>query len=120
MDEETVSKIMKDFHKDIRWIFHNAEYDIRVCRKTLGIDFKPYWDTMLAAYCIDENESHRLKDLHLKYCDSKDTESLTFDALFNGVTFVWVLKYSRVYSVVSNRQSLVIKFLKTEESLSFQ
>lgn len=87
MNEETVSKIMKEFHEDIRWIFHNAKYDIRVCRKTLGIDFKPYWDTMLAAYCIDEEESHRLKDLHLKYCNSKDTESLTFDTLFNGVTF---------------------------------
>lgn len=87
MNAETVSKIMKEFYKDIRWIFHNAKYDIRVCRKTLGIDFKPYWDTMLAAYCIDEEESHRLKDLHLKYCNSKDTESLTFDTLFNGVTF---------------------------------
>lgn len=87
LDEQTVSKIMNEFQKDIKWIFHNAKYDIRVCRKTLGIDFKPYWDTMLAAYCIDEEESHRLKDLHLKYCDSKDTESLTFDSLFKGVTF---------------------------------
>ena len=87
LDEQTVSKIMKDFHNDIRWIFHNAKYDIRVCRKTLGIDFKPYWDTMLAGYCIDENESHALKDLHLKYCDSTDTESLKFDTLFRGFTF---------------------------------
>ncbi len=87
LDEQTVSKIMKEFHNDIRWIFHNAKYDIRVCRKTLGIDFKPYWDTMLAAYCIDENESHALKDLHLKYCDSTDTESLKFDTLFRGFTF---------------------------------
>lgn len=87
MNEETVSKIMKEFHKDIRWIFHNAKFDIRICRKTLGIDFKPYWDTEIAAHCIDEEESHRLKDLHLKYCNSKDTESLTFDALFKGVTF---------------------------------
>ena len=87
LDEQTVSKIMKDFHNDIRWIFHNAKYDIRVCRKTLGVDFKPYWDTMLAAYCIDENESHALKDLHLKYCDSTDTESLKFDTLFRGFTF---------------------------------
>ena len=90
LDEQTVSKIMKEFHKDIRWIFHNAKYDIRVCRKTLGIDFKPYWDTMLAAYCIDEEESHKLKDLHLKYCDSKDTESLTFDSLFKGITFDYI------------------------------
>lgn len=90
MNEETVSKIMKEFHKDIKWIFHNAKYDIRVCRKTLGIDFSPYWDTMLAAYCIDEEESHKLKDLHLKYCDSKDTESLTFDSLFKGITFDYI------------------------------
>lgn len=90
LDEQTVSKIMKDFHKDIRWIFHNAKYDIRVCRKTLGIDFNPYWDTMLAAYCIDEEESHKLKDLHLKYCDSKDIESLTFDSLFKGITFDYI------------------------------
>lgn len=87
LNEDTVAKIMKEFYKDIRWIFHNAKYDIRVCRKTLGIDFPAYWDTMLAGYCIDEEESHRLKDLHLKYCDSQDTESLTFDALFSGITF---------------------------------
>ena len=90
LDEKTVSTIMKDFHKDIKWIFHNAKYDIRVCRKTLGIDIAPYWDTMLGACCIDENESHRLKDLHLKYCDSKDTESLTFDSLFKGVSFDYI------------------------------
>lgn len=73
--------------RKIKWIMHNAEYDIRVIRHCLGLDIPCYWDTMLAAYCIDEEESHRLKDLHLKYCDSKDIESLTFDALFNGVKF---------------------------------
>ena len=75
------------FKRKIKWVMHNAKYDIRVCRHCLGIDIPCYWDTMLAAYCIDEEESHRLKDLHLKYCYSKDTESLTFDTLFNGVTF---------------------------------
>lgn len=87
LTEKEVSEVLNEYLDCIKWIFHNAKYDIRVCRHTLGIDLKPYWDTMLAGYCIDENESHRLKDLHLKYCDSKDTESLTFDALFNGVTF---------------------------------
>lgn len=90
LNEKTVSTIMEDFHKDIKWIFHNAKYDIRVCRKTLGIDIAPYWDTMLGACCINENESHRLKDLHLKYCDSKDTESLTFDSLFKGISFDYI------------------------------
>lgn len=85
LTEKQVARELELF--DGKWIFHNAKYDIRVMRKTLGIDLKPYWDTMLAAYCIDEEESHRLKDLHLKYCDSTDTESLTFDKLFNGVQF---------------------------------
>ncbi len=75
------------FKRKIKWVMHNAKYDIRVCRHCLGVDIPCYWDTMLAAYCIDEEESHRLKDLHLKYCDSKDTESLTFDSLFKGITF---------------------------------
>lgn len=84
-----VAEELKRF-QDVRrckWIMHNSKYDIRVMRHTLGIDLDCYWDTMLAGNCIDENESHRLKDLHLKYCDSTDTESLTFDSLFKGVTF---------------------------------
>ena len=116
MDEETVSKIMKEFYKDIRWIFHNAKYDIRVCRKTLGIDFKPYWDTMLAAYCIDEEESHRLKDLHLKYCDSKDTESLTFDALFKGVTFD-MIPISTAYLYAAGDAIKTYELMKYQQTL---
>lgn len=85
--------------KDIKWIFHNAKYDIRVLRHTLGIYLEPYWDTQLGACCIDENESHRLKDLHLKYCDSTDTESLTFDKLFGGITFDLVpIKVAYLYA----------------------
>lgn len=76
--------------RKIKWIMHNAKYDIRVIRHCLGLDIPCYWDTMLAAYCMDEEESHRLKDLHLKYCNSKDTESLTFDALFKGITFDYI------------------------------
>ena len=74
----------------IKWIFHNAKFDIRVMRNQLGIDLIPYWDTMLASKCIDENESASLKNLHLKYCNSSDTESLTYDKLFEGIPFTLV------------------------------
>ena len=93
--EQLDKNIIIDFFRrllkrKIKWIMHNAKYDIRVCRHCLGIDIPCYWGTMLAAYCIDEEESHRLKDLYLKYCNSKDTESLTFDVLFKGVTFDYI------------------------------
>ena len=89
LDEETVAKYLDNPH--IKWIMHNADYDIRILRHCLGIRVKCYWDTMLAGNCIDENESHRLKDLHLKYCpDENETESLSFDTLFNGIDFTLV------------------------------
>jgi DNA polymerase I-like protein with 3'-5' exonuclease and polymerase domains len=89
LTEADIKPYLEKFNNTPRckWIMHNAKYDIRVVRHTIGIDLNCYWDTMLAGNCIDENESHRLKDLHLKYCDSTDTESLTFDKLFSGIVF---------------------------------
>lgn len=116
LTEQEVSEVLKDYLDCIKWIFHNAKYDIRVCRHTLGIDIKPYWDTMLAGYCIDENESHRLKDLHLKYCDSKDTESLTFDALFKGVTFD-MIPISTAYLYAAGDAIKTYELMKYQQTL---
>ena len=72
---------------DGKYVFHNAKFDIRICRHSLGLYIEPYWDTQIASKCIQEKGSHELKDLHLALCDSKDTESLTFNSLFRGITF---------------------------------
>ena len=74
----------------VKWVFHNAKFDIRVCRNQLGVELSAYWDTQLAGSCLNENESHRLKDLHLKYCNSQDNESLTYDKLFEGIPFTHI------------------------------
>lgn len=74
----------------VEWVLHNAKFDIRVLRNKLGIELKAFWDTQLAASCLNENESHRLKDLHLKYCNSEDDESFTYDKLFDGIPFTHI------------------------------
>lgn len=76
--------------ENVQWIMHNAKYDIRVIKNQLGIKVNCFWDTMLAAKCLNENESAALKDLHLKYCKSFDTESLTYEKLFEGIPFTLV------------------------------
>lgn len=85
----TEADILKQLTRctDVKWIMHNAKFDIRVIRNQVGIKLSCYWDTMLAARCLNENESAALKNLHLKYCNSKDTEALTYDALFSGIPF---------------------------------
>ena len=93
VNNQPSQKFLKDCFDsltNIKWVFHNAKFDIRVMRNQLGIDLIPYWDTMLASKCIDENESAALKNLHLKYCNSSDTESLTYDKLFEGIPFTLV------------------------------
>ena len=81
------AKNMLDGCKDVKWIMHNAPFDIRVLRNQVGSNLKCYWDTKLAAKCLNENESAALKDLHLKYCNSEDTESLKYSTLFDGIPF---------------------------------
>lgn len=72
--------------KGIKHIYHNAKYDLRVLHWYLGIDFEPYWDTMIAAKLLNENESMALKYQYAKYIEKTDKE-YDFDSLFKGVDF---------------------------------
>lgn len=74
----------------VKWDLHNAKFDRRVCWNQLGVYITPYWDTQLAGSCLNENESHKLKDLYLKYCDASDGESFTYDKLFEGIPFTHI------------------------------
>lgn len=75
---------------DVKWIMHNANYDTRVILHQVGILIKCYWDTQWAARCISNLDSYSLKNQHLKYCNSKDTEALSYDKLFEGIPFTLI------------------------------
>ncbi|MBR4377286.1 MAG: hypothetical protein IKP50_00150 [Bacilli bacterium] len=78
---------------DVKIIMHNAKFDIRVIWNKIGIRLKCWFDTQLAAQCLNENEPHKLKILHPKYVQGlteeqrKQQGKLSFDDLFEGVTF---------------------------------
>lgn len=72
--------------KDIKQIYHNAKYDIRVLHWYLDIDFEPYWDTMIAAKLLNENESMALKYQYAKYIE-KSNKEYDFDSLFKDIDY---------------------------------
>lgn len=76
--------------KDVKWIYHNAKFDIKFIKHSFGIQLPAYWDTMVAATLLNENEPHGLKQLHLKYCDSQDEKALTISTLFDGLNFALI------------------------------
>ena len=71
----------------IKQIYHNAKYDLKVFHWYLGIDLIAYWDTMLAAQLINENESHELKYLYAKYIEHQEQKEYDFNSLFRVVDY---------------------------------
>lgn len=68
-------------------ILHNAKFDIRVLKATLGIEIVPFWDTMLGAKLIKEDESAALKYQYAKVFEGKAKKEYDFDSLFGGLDF---------------------------------
>lgn len=62
VNESEASRIMhKLVENNTKIIYHNGKFDIRVIHNTLGFYLPIWWDTMLAAQLLDENEPAGLK-----------------------------------------------------------
>lgn len=58
-------------------VFHNMKFDYKMISYHLGIKFdrSRVHDTMVMHYCLDENDSHGLKEIALKYTEYGDYDS---------------------------------------------
>ena len=83
---------------NIKVIMHNASFDLKVFANKVGLRLPCYWDTMIAANILNENEPHGLKPLHDKYCgDGTGVYSIT--NLFEGIVFTHVpIKLGYLYA----------------------
>lgn len=80
LDEECVELLQQIAHT-FDAVFHNMKFDYKMIKYHLGIDFnrERVHDTMLLHYALDENDSHGLKQLALKYTDYGDYDSALDD-----------------------------------------
>jgi len=76
LDEECLEKVQKIADK-YEIVFHNMKFDIKMIEYHLGIKFNRarVHDTMLMHYALDENDSHGLKPLALKYTEYGDYDA---------------------------------------------
>ena len=87
--KEKFGNVFKNKH--IKWVYHNAKFDLGVLRTFFGYPVPdPYWDTMLAANLFDQDEAHGLKALYNEYIAVEDEGINRFDTLFKGITFDYV------------------------------
>ena len=85
--------IKKAFQKlkdnNTRIIYHNGKFDIRVCFNTMGVYLPIWWDTMIAAQLLNENELARLKYQYKIHVDPT-IGSYNIEKLFTGLPYAWV------------------------------
>ena len=70
-------------------IYHNGKFDIRVVRNTLGVTLPIWWDTMIAAQLLDENDDAKLKNRYQKLIDPT-IDTYNIEELFLSLPYAWV------------------------------
>ena len=88
-NEQVSKELQRLVDNNVKVIYFNAKFDIRVIKNQLGIVIPPYWDGFIAGKVLKENEEEaNLKYLWTKYCSpDKEAEHFTFDKLFKGYKF---------------------------------
>lgn len=95
LTEEDVREVLS--HLTAKVIYHNAQFDIRVIKHQIGIVLRAFWDTLIAAQLLNENEPHGLKYLHGNYISK--TNEQTFSDLFGDVLFKYIpIEYAYLYA----------------------
>lgn len=94
LTKEEIAPIMKKITAKI--LMHNAPFDIRVIINAFNVKLSCWWDTQVGGVLLNENEGHRLKELHEKYISHKTEKS--FKELFGKIVFSNVpISYAYIY-----------------------
>ena len=99
LSEEIIKKyfsLLED--NNVKIIMHNASFDLKVFVNMVGLHLTCYWDTLVAANLLNENEPHGLKVLHDKYCGD-ETGVYSITNMFDGLVFTYVpIKLGYLYA----------------------
>lgn len=74
---------------DTKTILHNAKFDYEVIKCTCGYKVNIYWDTLIGAKLLDENEPTGLKQLYKEKIDPT-VEKYSIEHLFEGLEYAIV------------------------------
>lgn len=88
-EAEAREALKKAVNNNVKFIYHNGKFDIRVVNNSMGFYLPIYWDTMLAAQVINENERAGLKIQFKNHIDPT-IGSYSIEKLFTGIPYAWI------------------------------
>lgn len=81
-EQDIKEELTRIVDNEIFTVFHNGKFDHMVLHYTCGVDVPIYWDSMIAAQCLNENERAGLKFQYRDKIDP-DQEKYDLDKLFD-------------------------------------
>lgn len=110
------NELQRAINGKVKFILHNAKFDMHVLHWMVGVDIEPYWDTFIGSNLLNENEPHNLKVLWNKYCNQSDesVELAKFNTLFDGVEFN-LIPIEVAYLYAANDAKMTYELYKFQE-----
>lgn len=88
-EEQCRVEFQRLIDNNVKIIMHNGKFDYQVIKCTCGIVLPIYWDTMVAARLLNENERAGLKQQYIEKIDPSQ-EKYSIDHLFENVQYAQV------------------------------
>ena len=88
-EEEFAEQLNRLIKEKVKFIFHNAKFDYEVIKCTCKVDLPVYWDTLIGARMLNENEKANLKDQYISKIDPS-IEKYDIEHLFSGIEYAVV------------------------------
>ena len=117
LDENVVAKHLSRL-KDTKVVMHNANFDIRVLRR-IGVYLTCWWDTLIAANLLDENEDHGLKPLHQKYVLKNGEDAFSYGKLFSTKIMTFADIPIEIAAIYAAHDALITMELKDFQEFMF-
>lgn len=86
-ENQIKEQLLRLISDHVKVIMHNGKFDYQVLKCTCDIELVPYWDTMIAAKILDENELRaKLKEQYVDKIDPTQ-EKYDIEHLFEGLPY---------------------------------
>jgi len=85
-EQQIKEQMQRLLDNNVKIVYHNASFDIRVVQCTCGIEMSYYWDTQVAAKILNENEESKLKVQYKLHIDPTH-EKYDIEGLFQKLPY---------------------------------
>lgn len=80
-EQDVYTQLKRCVDNNVKFVFHNAKFDTQVIKCTCGIELPAYWDTLIGARLLNENEKAGLKEQYILHID-EEQEKYSIENLF--------------------------------------